>query len=196
MGWTFLYSLNGKTSKDYLDETLTWENEGVKARPLKSAKVGSVYYAAVESVSKPEGKRQVWAAVVLTKSCPRAKDGLVFGYKDMCEDMGPVASKCPAGILDLLTETDSEYARNWRERCRAYTKTKRSGKPPAPGSRLKFAEPIPFVDGTRHTEFTVVQYSRRGRMRTVYRAANGGLYRIPKISERQFEVVAVSEPAN
>ena len=33
--------------------------------------------------------------------------------------MGPCESECPASILDTLTDTDSEYAVNWRARCRA-----------------------------------------------------------------------------
>jgi hypothetical protein len=38
----------------------------------------------------------------------------------MDETMGPVESRCPERILDLLTPTDSEYANEWRARCRAF----------------------------------------------------------------------------
>ena len=34
----------------------------------------------------------------------------------MSEDMGPYESKCPKGIIDLLSPTESEYAKAWRKR--------------------------------------------------------------------------------
>ncbi|MFP1132919.1 DUF6927 domain-containing protein [Asticcacaulis sp. W401b] len=188
MGWTLMRDTGGKTKKAYLDATLTWDNDKVTARPLKSAMVGSVYYAAVESVSKEDGNRSIWAAVFLTKSCSRAKDGYTFGYKDMTEDMGPVESRCPAGILDLLTETKSDYALAWRERCRAGSKVRAKAKPSA-GCVIRLKEPIAFTDNTTHQEFTVVAYPWRGRTRTAYRAGNGQLYRISNIQSREFEVV-------
>lgn len=188
MGWTFMRDTGGKSPKAYLDGTLTWENERVSARLLQSARVGSVYYAAVESVYKDGRGRSVWAAVYLTKSCPRAKDGYTFGYKDMTEDMGPVESKCPVGILNLLTESQNEFALAWRARCRSNAALKASPAP-ASGSVLRFKEPIYFTDKTTHSEFTLVTYPWRGRTRTAFRAAGGGLYRISNYKAREFEIV-------
>ena len=82
---------------------------------LKSAMVGSTYYAAVET--KTNGTSPyVSAAVFLT--CGKGSDGTVWGYKDMDENMGPCEDKCPASILALLSPTDSKNALEWRERCR------------------------------------------------------------------------------
>lgn len=82
---------------------------------LKSAMVGSTYYAAVET--KKEGKAPfVWAAVFLT--CGKGSDGTVWGYKDMDETMGPCEDKCPASILALLSPTEDKMAMEWRNRCR------------------------------------------------------------------------------
>lgn len=43
----------------------------------------------------------------------------------MEESMGPCEDHCPASILSLLSPTDSEYANNWRERCRKNIEAKK-----------------------------------------------------------------------
>lgn len=86
---------------------------------LKSAMVGSVYYAAVMTISTGE----VWAAVFLT-----SVDGNEFFYKDMDESVGPYDCKCPKSILNLLTPTDNEHANTWRESCLEYHKKANSQK--------------------------------------------------------------------
>lgn len=134
MGWTHCFSSpyavwkNGGTvmppasRQKEIDRMLTWEQKDEAGnilathRVLKSAMVGSVYYAAV-TTEKPGKETQIWAAVFLT--CGRVKhDGCIWGYKDMDETMGPCESKCPASILALLTPTDFKWANEWRERCR------------------------------------------------------------------------------
>lgn len=116
MGWSFHYGVPA-SPKDELDKLLTWTSEnGNQHRVLKSAFVGSTYYAAVET-AVAGGGRSVWAAVCLTKT-DRRKDE--WGHKDMSEDMGPVESKCPMSILKLLTPTKSDYANEWRKRCVAH----------------------------------------------------------------------------
>jgi hypothetical protein len=84
--------------------------------------VGSTYYAAV----KYKDTGEVFAAVFLTSTY--RKDYHNFGYKDMDETCGPGAAyaKCPVGILALLTETDNEFAIEWREKCRKYHADKKS----------------------------------------------------------------------
>lgn len=106
MGWTFMPK--PASPKAYLDQQLT---HGAN-RVLRSAFVGTTYYAAVETTA--DGKRDVWAAVILTSY--RGRDGYPFGYKCMDESMGPNESNCPATIFALLTPTDSEYSNEWRAR--------------------------------------------------------------------------------
>lgn len=48
-----------------------------------------------------------------------------FGVKTMGESSGPCEDHCPASILSLLSPTDSEYANNWRERCRKNIEAKK-----------------------------------------------------------------------
>lgn len=117
MGWTWgnaQYYKNGKVDrKAECDDLYTCEYNGAVSRVLKSAMVGAVYYAAVETVR--DENRTVWAAVCLTST-----DKGEFGYKDMDETCGPSDCKCPPSILKLLTETESEWANEWRKKCWEY----------------------------------------------------------------------------
>lgn len=47
------------------------------------------------------------------------RNGTEFAYKDMDETCGPCAYDCPESILKLLSPTDSQWANEWREKCRA-----------------------------------------------------------------------------
>ena len=97
---------------------------------LKSSMVGSTYYAAVKPLKKygkddngneivvdiPINEQRVFGIVFLTST--DSKDYFNFSYKEMDETVGPCYYDCPKGILDLLTPTDSEWANNWRAKCR------------------------------------------------------------------------------
>ena len=117
MGWT---SYNAKFYKkgqiDRKAECDNLMNADENWEVLKSSMVGSTYYAAVKMTDKATGKSDVCAMVVLTGV--RNNQYFNFYYKDIHENCGPCEDKCPKGILDLLTETDSEYANEWRKRCR------------------------------------------------------------------------------
>jgi hypothetical protein len=111
MGWTFFDKAPRGGLRAYItNELLTWESPTTSYRVLKDAMVGSVHYAAVEQIEKATGARSVFAAVTLTQG--------ESGYKGMHENMGPCESACPASILRLLTPTESQWANEWRERCR------------------------------------------------------------------------------
>ncbi len=92
MGWMFLDPAP-LTPKAYLDNQLTYEPDPERGRTnglrvLQSAMVSHVYYAACQSYDAISSG-QIFAVICLTKSNPRAPDGLTFGYKDMTETMGP-----------------------------------------------------------------------------------------------------------
>ena len=94
---------------------------------LKSAMVGGTHYAAVKKTifateTEPE-RTIVFAAITLTRV--DNKNYFNFAYKDMEESMGPCERNCPKSILDLLTPTDSEYAKEWRKDCYENLKKKR-----------------------------------------------------------------------
>lgn len=137
MGWTTCYHAkhwkNGKVDRRLeCDDMLTWEehdeqyNVRRRVRVLKSAMVGTTYYAAVENSNPQSGKRHVFAAIFLT--CGKSPDGTIWGYKDMDETEGPNQSTCPESILNLLTPIDSKWANEWRERCRANIAKKAANK--------------------------------------------------------------------
>lgn len=128
MGWTSydadIYGMNGKVDrnkiKTILDDQVTWTDGNGSRKPIKSALVGNTYYAAVEHI-QPDGNRRVWCAVTLFKTHKNSSAYYGnFSYKDMSEDMGPYEHKCPVGILKLLTETEYESAKEWRDWCWKY----------------------------------------------------------------------------
>jgi hypothetical protein len=103
MGWTYFKPPGGKRAVEILRDEI---------RPLmilRAEQIGSTVYAAVKAPSAPA---EVFAMVFLI----HRRNGQ-FGYKDMGEEMGPYESDCPASILNMLTDTDSQYARDWRARC-------------------------------------------------------------------------------
>lgn len=133
MGWSCTWGSYSTATerKAYLDnQVYKWSNDSHTV--LKSAMVGSVYYAAIRNNQTGE----VWAAVCLTSN---SKKDAEFCYKDMDETAGPVESKCPAGILNLLTPTTNEYALKWRERCYAYHKNKST-------TGVKIGDKVEFSD--------------------------------------------------
>lgn len=101
----------------------------------KSTMVGSVYYAAVTAIKRfkkdvpekeeqyediPESEQRTFGVVFLTSV--DMKDYYNFSYKDMEETCGPYNYDCPESILKLLSPTTSEFALQWREKCREHRK--------------------------------------------------------------------------
>jgi hypothetical protein len=186
MGWLYMQSLGGfKSPKAYLDNQFTC---GGVNKVLKSALCGMrTYYAAVQ-----HGEGEVFAVVCLVQYNKRAKDGYVFGYKDMDETMGPCEADCPAAILDLLTPTESAYAIAWRERCRKHLdrpKTK-------VGDIVVFEAPIRFSNGALHAAFKLIApWWNQKLVRLQAIDGGGGLYRIPNWKKRSFRIVGENEHA-
>jgi hypothetical protein len=188
MGWLFMRSIAPhRTPRDYLDAQFTFSENGVTRRILSSAVVKTrTYYAALE-IAKPDVPPDVVGIVCLIKYNPRDREDYVFGYKDMDETVGPCAAECPAAILVLLTDTDSEYAREWRDRCREFAARRRSHGPLRNGDRIVFPVPIDFTDRTSHSAFEVsIDRNRPRAIRLL--APNGRLYRISNLKEREFRL--------
>lgn len=159
MGWTSYnvestyntrlrkYTVDRKAECDRLcnSDMVEWDGHKVigKFEVLKSTMVGSTYYAAVKRTkftteTEPESS-YVFATVFLTSV--NNKDHFNFAYKDMDESMGPYQYSCPKSILDLLSPTDNEYAKKWRESCYEVIKAKKNpnalGNLPI-GSQIKY----------------------------------------------------------
>lgn len=165
------------TPDSYLRELCTGD-----CRILKSAFVGSTWYAAADVPDRREGhegKRLVVALVFLT-SGGRSK----FGYKDMDESAGPNACDCPAGILALLSPAEDVggYSADWRARCRQRRQEKATlaTLKPKPGARVQLAEPMTFRGGAQLSDFTIVPNPGRSRGIICKRTDGaGGYYRLP-----------------
>lgn len=176
MGWLFMSSLGRFSSpKAYLEDQFTYTGETKTSTVVASAMVGMrTWYAACRQVDKETGLAETFAIVCLIQHNPRATDGMVFGYKDMTEHMGPCEARCPASILDLLSPTQNDSALGWRERCREHHK--RMNRPePRSGDMIVFAASIEFSDGHRGNKF---RFEKRGRQTIFTRVDAIGDYRI------------------
>lgn len=162
MGWTSYHATHYKKGKiDRKAECDAYFLEGLNRGyydVLKSSMVGSTYYAAIKPLKKyggkdengntialdiPKEEQKVFAVVFLTST--NMKDYYNFAYKDMDESCGPCHCDCPKGILDLLTPTESEYAKEWRKVCYENLEAKKNsnsfGKLPV-GTVLKVVMPF------------------------------------------------------
>jgi hypothetical protein len=171
MGWT-VGKLDGQfTSRAAIEFDL---GPDFARRIIDTARYGSVVYAAIRSVDGA----QVFGLVLLTER----RDGLL-STKPVSEDMGPAEDACPARILDLLTEPTNEYAREWRERCRARLARGR----PRRGQLVTFASPLKFTDGSEHKSLTYLSGSR-------FRDPDGRQYHVQSWSRLDFQIGAVGPP--
>lgn len=129
MGWTSYHAtfykkgrVDRKAEMDTYFKGEDTVNKKYHYKTLKSAMVGSTYYAAIEKINNETKEREVFALICLTSV--DMSDYFNFSYKDMDETMGPNERKCPIGILNLLTPTDSQWANEWRNDCRKYHEKK------------------------------------------------------------------------
>lgn len=194
------------TPKSYLDAQLTYERvltptgehvtvatgqhvpEGHTRKGLRviasSCLRNRVYYAAVApTLDGNDGA--IFAVVCLVRWNPRAKDGYVFGYKDMDETAGPCEDECPERILALLGDTDNPAALNWRRRC--IRNLARSARKLEDGMRIRFPSPIKFTDGYEGAEFVV---RKRGRTTALAITDNGpARYRLSNLARMSWSIV-------
>ena len=194
MGWLSMCSLGGFDSpRAYLDDQFTYVREDHRLTVLTSTVIGkNVYYAACERIALADEARLVFAVICLVRHTPQARDGYIFAYKDMDETVGPCESKCPAAILDLLTPTDSQWANEWRARCRA-TIAARSIDAAKPrlraGQTIVFDAPLIFTDGQSLNRFTVIADRTKPARLGFRNPATGQLYRISTVKARAYRLI-------
>lgn len=86
MGWDYThathYTRTGAIDrKAEIDELYTWQNSTRKAEVVRSAMVGSTYYAAIKITELSTGETETAAAVALTHT--NSRDYFNFGVKTM-----------------------------------------------------------------------------------------------------------------
>ena len=204
MGWTSYhanYYKNTKTGRtvDRKAECDAYWEEGLNRghfKVLKSAMVGSVYYAAVQPLLTCTGKtedgqdiyttleeneRETFGVVFLTSV--DMKDYYNFSYKDMDETCGPYQCECPKRILDLLSPTANEYALDWRSRCYENIEAKKNPKSFANlpiGTKIEVTMPF---NTSRHNEGDKVileKYKKWNGNRTCWQT-NRGIIFVPHL---------------
>lgn len=179
MGWTSqraTFYKNGTVDRKAEMDNYYKEEDSVNKkyhyRTLKSAMVGSTYYAAIERTNNETQEKEVFAIICLTSV--NMDDYYNFSYKDMDETMGPNERKCPIGILNLLTPTNYQWANEWREDCRKYharknelVKLDRHGKK---GGKIGFTPAYNLASGHKageeiilHREEIYYCYSKKSR---------------------------------
>lgn len=147
MGWTSTTLPYGKTIKEFFTQMFEWENDTHTHKILDSSLVHfSTWYAAMEIANKNTSEKEVIALVVLVRMQPRKHYNI--SYKEMTEQSGPCMRECPKRILNLLTPTENEYAKKWREDCwKRYSNKKPSLKK---GHYILLKEAVSFNDHTEH----------------------------------------------
>lgn len=157
MGWTFTY--RGSTPiKEFLINQINCENESGCWKVLDIAIVKfRTAYMAVEMIRRNQrtgeidmATKKIVAFVFLLDFRPL--DHCDIGYKDMDESMGPFECECPERILSILTPTEHEYAREWREQCWK----KIAGRKRLKQGAIVTTTPIPFLDGKSRSQFQVI----------------------------------------
>ena len=124
----------------------------------------------------PSGK--VIGMVICYKYYPKDREVV---HKEVTEDMGPRHSECPNNILDMLSETDNEFALEWRARCREFN-AKPKPKKLEDGDKVRF--PDGFGDLSADTVFTVQK-----RKRTIRFRSGNVLYNLRGWRECTYEIV-------
>lgn len=115
MGWTFRCdtSFDKERLVYYL---LSAERSGPNYKVLAHRVVGNHLWTAMERTSD-DGATERFIGLDLMRS-GHPTEG--WGYKDLCESMGPCEVDCPLAFLDMVPPPDSKYAEGWREKVRAH----------------------------------------------------------------------------
>lgn len=175
MGTTWVPDTSHMTAIEFLRKELDGERVKIVDHSVK----GNTAYLAMT-----DGAGEVFGMVV---ELSRYDGG--WSYKEITEDMGPYQCECPLRILDKLSPTTDKNALEWRQACRDnQSRAKSNRKRLQVGQKIRFAKPLPFSDGTRESEFTVVKIYHRGKNITAYQAPSGKNYRITNIAKREFSL--------
>jgi hypothetical protein len=108
MGWLFTH---GQTRADIIACRVSpWENDNVSCKTIDYAVCMNVLWSVnVLSRDGKEFERYIGCDLL-------AKHDGSWGYKDMCEAMGPCYYSCPLRFLDMVPVASAE----WREKVKEY----------------------------------------------------------------------------
>lgn len=177
MGWTFTHKDMFLTPSGFLINEFTSE----KCKVLKCRIVGHEAYLACQVGEK------VFALVVLWKE--KKNDFYGFGYKAMDETVHPYYYNCPKSILNILTPTEHEDSKNWREACLERIEHKKKINKLKEGVTIKFERSFTFTGYGSDDTFQVFDIRKNH-----YKAVNLNLHvKLTRrtVNETKFEIVEV-----
>ncbi|AEG14533.1 hypothetical protein Desku_0934 [Desulfofundulus kuznetsovii DSM 6115] len=154
MGWTCTNKPKGMSIREFFEREFNYtRDDGRYGKILDCAVVNlRTAYIAYE-IGDVQGKREVTAIVCALSFSPNSYYN--FCYKDMSESMGPYYYDCPERILKMLTPTDHEWAREWREKCWERIRAKKTRPKLKRGMIIKFADSIVFKSRRQEDTFRV-----------------------------------------
>lgn len=140
--------------RQFFEERFNREENGNYGKILDCAVVNlRTAYIAYE-IGDAQGKREIVAVVCALGYAPNSHYN--FGYKDMDESMGPCECDCPERILKLLTPTEHEWAKEWREKCWENIRARKARPRLKEGMMIEFDYPLSFSDGWEGKKFTII----------------------------------------
>ena len=164
------------------------QDDGRERSIAAKGRYGNTYYYAIRY--KPEGQDNfiVFGLVVLTSK----RDGEIC-YKFVDETMGPCNYNAPQKVLNVLTDTDSDYANKWRDDCWLWHKTKREFNSLMKiGNSIKVLKDLPYksawgVDMTIPNG-SIISVFKHGKGKAI--SYKNRIYSLPRMSSMDyFELV-------
>lgn len=160
MGWTSFLDNPGLKASEILTRELTGSNEhGAKWEFVDHATKGRIFYA----ICKFTAPNNAPIFYGITVKFSRSKGE--FGYKESAETCGPYAANAPVRIIDKLDQLapidpldmrqSAQWAKKWRDTCRANAKRK-------PKTIVKAGDIVKFSPHGREFELINPAGPRRG----------------------------------
>ena len=114
MGWS--YSDAWPTRKHLIDYLVA---DSDYSKTIKHCCVGNNLWMVREHIVCSDVSERF---IVLCMMQRRASDvyDMQWGYKDIDETAGPNAVNCPLSYIEMCSEPNNDYSREWRERVRQY----------------------------------------------------------------------------
>lgn len=109
MGWSFTYQQSRREL--IAQRTQSESSNGIVHKCLKHCTSGNVLWTVWEITGPGEQVQRYIGCDLLAR-----QRGHGWGYKDMCESMGPSYYSCPLAYLEMVPVASAE----WRDQVRAY----------------------------------------------------------------------------
>ena len=143
MGWTELHKEKEMGLLEFFKQEFNCKNEIREWEVLACSTKSGVAYLACKLTTLESVKVLGVVCVLRYPKDPYYN----FGYKDMDETELPYYYECPKKILDLLTTTNNENAKEWREKCYEKLSQKKYNLKLKEGDLIKFDSPLKFSNG-------------------------------------------------